>query len=165
MNRTDCIFLKKFWSDAIVAPNTKVAYSGGITGISGDQTAVMPATGLGPKSPAVYRMFPAAAANIAVSESSAAGGFYFYPDVAAISVMGTSVSTILTIQLVRALRFSLIIICRFPGRPDISELTFKMVLPTGGLNMPMGRSFSVVFTGWKTATIPSGHSLHFQANL
>jgi len=95
MNRSNCVFIHTFANDTAVSGGTgdcyQRAYNYGTT-ISGNQTALLPASGDGHRNPDTYRQVPAAAADVAVDQT--AGGFDFRTCPAVTSVLNTSAGAV-----------------------------------------------------------------------
>lgn len=95
MNRSNCVFIQKFSSDTSVTGGTgdcyQRVYNYGTT-ITGNQTALLPASGDGHKSPATYRQVPATVADAGIDAT--VGSFDFRTCPAVTSVLNTSNGTI-----------------------------------------------------------------------
>jgi hypothetical protein len=151
MNRREGIFIQQFANDA------NKCYNYG-TNISATQTAILPQTGDGHKSPDFYRQVPAAPATAAVETT--VGGFNFRPDVGMTSVLQTSNGTITNATScdTLALQFDVYI----PVEWSSGWLRIDFI--SGNTNWRYnyapwavaGKVVPVQMSGWQTVTMPLG---------
>ena len=159
MNRSQCVFIQKFANDTAVTGGTgdcyKRAYNYGTT-ISGNQTALLPASGDGHKNPDTYRMVPVAAGDVAIDQT--AGGFDFFTCPAITSVLNTSGGAITPASACNnlALQFDMYI----PVDWSSGFIRFEFVKGSSDWRYtyaPWAVNGSVVpvkMTGWQTVTMP-----------
>jgi hypothetical protein len=159
MNRSNCIFISKFSSDAWVTGGTgdcyQRAYNYGTT-ISGNQTAQLPASGDGHKNPDTYRQIPAAAADLAVDQSPGSFDFRTCPAVTSVLQTAGGVITPATACNNLALQFDIYLpvdwssgFVRFEFVKGSSDWRYNYA--PWAVN---GNVVPVKMNGWQTVTMP-----------
>lgn len=159
MNRNECIFVKKFASDAALTGGTgdcyQRPYNYGTT-ISGNQTALLPSSGDGHKNPDTYRQVPATVSDIAVDQT--AGGFDFWTCPTVTSVLQSSNGAVTPASACNnlAVQFDVYI----PVDWSSGFIRFEFIKGNSDYRYnyaPWAVNGSVVpvkMTGWQTVTMP-----------
>jgi len=159
MNRKDGIFIRQFANDPALTGGTGDCYNRPYnygTTISGNQTALLPASGDGHKNPDVYRQVAATVADAAIDQT--VGGFDFWTCATVTSVLQSSNGAITPATACNnlALQFDIYI------PVDWSSGFIRFELVKGNTDWrynyaPWSVNGSVVpvkMNGWQTVTIP-----------